>query len=87
MSSNIYADIGARDPVGMLVKASLMVEIGETIRRKKLSRTKAAEIMGIPRSKLLELLRGRFRDISTAPMMSYLTRLGPWIGIVVNSSS
>jgi predicted XRE-type DNA-binding protein len=81
--SNIYADIGVKDPKGMLMKAQLAVEIAEIIRRRKLSQTKAAEIMGIPQPKLSELLRGRFRAVSELKMMDCLTRLGASVSIVV----
>lgn len=81
--SNIYADIGVKDPEAMLMKAKLAVEVGEIIRRRKLSQTQAAEIMGLPQPKLSELLRGRFRSISEAKMMGCLTRLGATVSIVV----
>ena len=81
--NNVYAAIGVKDPEGMLMKAQLAVEIGEIIRRRKLSQVKAAEIMGIPQPKLSELLRGRFRAISETKMMECLTRLGASVSIVV----
>lgn len=81
--SNIYAEIGVKDPEAMLMKGHLSLEIGEIIRRRKLSQTKAAEIMGIPQPKLSELLKGRFRAISEAKMMECLTRLGASVSIVV----
>lgn len=81
--SNIYADIGVKDADKMLMKAELAVEIGEIIRRRKLSQTKAAQLMGIPQPKLSELLRGRFRAISEVKMMGCLTRLGASVSIVV----
>ena len=42
--SNVYADIGVKDPEAMQMKAQLALEIGEIIRRRKLSQIKAAEI-------------------------------------------
>jgi|GEM_PF-1045964 predicted XRE-type DNA-binding protein len=81
--SNIYADIGAKDAEGMLIKAKLALEIGEIIRHKKLSQMRAAALMGISQPKLSELLRGRFRAISEAKMMACLTRLGASVSIVV----
>jgi predicted XRE-type DNA-binding protein len=81
--SNIYADIGVKDPEAMLMKAQLAIEIGEIIRHRKLSQTKAADLMGISQPKLSELLRGRFRAISEAKMMECLTRLGASVSIVI----
>jgi predicted XRE-type DNA-binding protein len=81
--SNIYADIGVKDAKGMLMKAQLAVEISEIIRRRKLSQTKAAQLMEIPQPKLSELLNGRFRGISESKMMECLTRLGASVSIMV----
>ena len=81
--SNIYTDIGVKDAKGMLIKAQLALEIGGIIQRRKLSQTKAAQLMGIHQPKLSELLRGRFRAISEAKMMECLTRLGASVSIVV----
>ena len=81
--SNIYADIGVKDAEVMLIKAKLAVEIGEIIRRRKFSQTKAAQLMGISQPKLSELLRGRFRAISETKMMGCLARLGASVSIVV----
>ena len=82
-AKNIYAEVGVKDPTGMLIKAQLALKIGEIIRRRKLSQTQAAELMGIPQPKLSELLRGRFRAISEAKLMDCLTRLGATVSIVV----
>nr|WP_320410306.1 XRE family transcriptional regulator [Candidatus Hamiltonella defensa] len=60
-SGNIYADLGISDPDVMLVKAQLATKIGEIIQGRNWSQLHAAEVLGIPQSKLSKMLRGQFR--------------------------
>jgi predicted XRE-type DNA-binding protein len=82
-STNVYADLGRPDADEMLVKAQLATKIGETIKRRRLTQVEAADIIGLPQPKLSGLLRGQFRGISEAKMLSCLTRLGRDVKIVV----
>ena len=82
-STNVYADLGRADADEMLVKAQLASKIGEILKRRKLKKEQAAEILGIPQPKLSGLLRGQFRGISEAKMMDCLARLGRDVRIVV----
>ena len=85
-STNVYADLGMADAEEMLVKAQLATEIGDIIRRRKLTQVQAAELLGISQPKLSGLLRGQFRGISESKMLECLTRLGRDIQIVVKSA-
>ncbi|ASV33133.1 transcriptional regulator [Candidatus Williamhamiltonella defendens] len=82
-SGNIYADLGISDPDVMLVKAQLATKIGEIIQGRNWSQLHAAEVLGIPQSKLSKMLRGQFRGISESKMLDCLTRLGRDVQIVV----
>ena len=83
-STNVYTDLGMPNAEEMLVKAQLATEIGEIIRRRKLTQVEAAQVLGIPQSKLSNMLRGQFRGISEAKMLMCLTRLGRNVRIVVS---
>jgi len=85
-STNVYADLGRDDADEMLIKAQLATKIAEIIKRRRLTQTKAAEIVGIPQPKLSGLLRGQFRGISEAKMLDCLARLGREVRIVVGPS-
>ena len=82
---NVYADLGMPDAEEMWVKAQLASNIGEIIKRRKLTQVQAAELLGITQPKLSGLLRGQFRGISETKMLDCLTRLGRDIQIVVKS--
>ena len=82
-STNVYADLGYADADEMLIKAQLATKIGEIIKRRRLTQTAAAEIVGMSQPKLSAMLRGQFRGISETKMLNCLTRLGRDIKIVV----
>ncbi|HEY4147134.1 helix-turn-helix transcriptional regulator [Pinirhizobacter sp.] len=82
-SGNVYADLGFPDAEEMLVKAQLATKIGEIIKRRKLSQQQAADVLGIPQSKLSKMLNGQFRGISETKMIDCLTKLGRDVQIVV----
>lgn len=84
-STNVYADLGYENPEEMVIKAQLATKIGEIIRRRKLTQTQAAELLGIPQPKLSNMLRGQFRGISETKMIECLTRLGRNVEIVVKT--
>jgi predicted XRE-type DNA-binding protein len=82
-TGNVYADIGARDPEAMLMKAQLVTKIDELIKRKGLTQMEAGELLGLPQPKVSALLRGNFRGISERRLMDCLTRLGSDVQVVV----
>lgn len=85
-STNVYADLGIENADEILVKAQLATKIGEIIRRRKLTQTQAAEVLGIPQPKLSNMLRGQFRGISETKMIECLTRLGRNVEIVIKAA-
>jgi predicted XRE-type DNA-binding protein len=85
-SGNVYADLGYGDADEMLIKAQLVTKIAEIIKRKGLTQTQAAELLGMPQPKLSNLLRGRFRGVSERRLMDCLTKLGRDVEIVVKAA-
>lgn len=82
-SGNVYADLGIPNAEAMQVKAQLATAIGGSIETRKLTQQQAAEILGIPQSKLSNLLNGQFRGISESKMMDCLIRLGRDVRIII----
>lgn len=85
-TGNVYADLGYADADEMLIKAQLVTKIAEIIKRKGLTQTQAAELLGMPQPKLSNLLRGRFRGVSERRLMDCLTKLGRDVEIVVRAA-
>ena len=81
--SSVYADLGYKNHAEMETKANLVMEISEEIKRKKLTQSQGAEMLGISQPKLSELLNGRFRGYSVERLMHFLNVLGKDVDIVV----
>ncbi len=69
----------------MATKADLVMEISNAIKKKKITQTAAAKILGISQPKLSELLRGLFRGYSIERLINFLNELGKDVDIVVKS--
>lgn len=85
-SGNVYADMGRSDASEMLLKAQLAAKITDIIRDNHFTQMQAAELLGIPQSKLSDLMRGKFRGISELKMLECLLRLGRSVEIVVGKA-
>ena len=75
-SGRVFADLGLADAGERLIKAGLVVKIGRTIRRRHLTQTAAAQLMGIDQPKVSAMLAGRFRGYSVERLMRFLVALG-----------
>lgn len=71
-----YAQLGFPDADQMLVKAQLVSEIGEILRKRGWSQHEAAKVLGLTQPKLSKMLRGQFRGIGEMKMMDCMARLG-----------
>lgn len=86
-SANVYEDLGLPNAEEMKVKAILAAKIGEIIKNRHLTQVQAAEILGMPQSKLSDMLCGQFRWISEAKILDCMNRLGLDVEIVVRKPS
>jgi predicted XRE-type DNA-binding protein len=84
-SGNVFADLGFEEPEEELAKARLASLIERAIKRRELSQTRAAEIMGIDQPKVSALLNGRVDNFSSDRLMRLLTALGHDVQIVVRA--
>src|SRR5437879_8438193 len=75
-SGNVFADIGLPNPEERLAKADLAIRIGEAIRARRLTQTRAAHILRIDQPKISRLLRGQLSGFSTERLMHFLTLFG-----------
>ncbi len=82
-SGNIYADLSLLQAEQMLIKARLADKICEIIQKRKLTQQQAASLLGIPQSKLSNMLRGQFRGISETKMLDCLPPLGRDVQILL----
>jgi predicted XRE-type DNA-binding protein len=86
-SGNVFADLGLANPDELMLKAELVDRIDDLISARQLTETEAAELLGMDRSTLSALIRGKLSAFSTESLFRFLNALGSnvEIGITVNS--
>jgi predicted XRE-type DNA-binding protein len=83
-SGNVFRDLGLPRPDEELTKSSLLFEIYQTIKRRRLKQVEAAQILGIAQPKVSNLLRGRTAGFSVQRLSLLLGKLGKSVTIVVS---
>lgn len=82
-SDNVFADLGLGNPRDRLVKAELAHQICRVITARKLTQTKAAEIMGLDQPKVSALTHGKLKGFSVERLFQCLNDLGHEIRITI----
>ena len=82
-SGNVFADLGFDNPEEELLKAELVREIRGIIKRRKLTQTKAATLLGIKQPDVSALLSGRVHKFSLERLLRCVRRLDQQVSIVV----
>src|SRR5580658_7825791 len=82
-SGNIFADLGFPRPEQELLKARLALEIYRIIRKRGLTQTEAAKILGVRQPHVSALMRNRGGTFSVERLMDFLTALGQDVEIYV----
>jgi len=75
-SGNIFVDLGLANSSELLIKAELVRQISELITVRKLTQLEAAKCLGIDRSKITDLLRGKLSKFSIDRLFRFLNALG-----------
>jgi predicted XRE-type DNA-binding protein len=83
-SGNVFADLGLPEPEAELTRAQLASHIRRILKRRRLTQTAAARLMGIDRPKVSALLNGRLASFSSERPMRLLTALGHDVEIAVS---
>ncbi len=84
-SGSVYEQLKFKDHKEMETKSTLVMEITKAIKKKNMTQTEAAEILGISQPKLSGLLNGHFRGYSVERLMHFLIELGKDVDIIVRS--
>jgi len=77
-SGNVFIDLGySTDEAAILqMRADLMSDLRKFIKAKRLTQTKAAEILGISQSRVSDLIRGKWERFSLEMLITLATRAG-----------
>ncbi len=82
-SGNVFKDLGLPSSDERLAKAKLAYKINRLIADRGMSQKKAADSLGISRSKMTELRNGRLKDFTIDCLFSLLGKLDHHIEIRV----
>lgn len=82
-SDNLFADLNRPDANTHFVKAQIVAELYRMVTARKLTQTKAGEVMGISQPEVSRMFRGHFREYSVERLMGFLTAFGHDVDIVV----
>lgn len=82
-SENVYADLGFPDSDEMLVKAELVKRLENIIKRRSITQSAAAKIIGVSQPDLSKILKGNFRGYSIGRLMKFLTAFDRDVEIVI----
>jgi predicted XRE-type DNA-binding protein len=82
-SGNVFADLGLPNPEELLAKAEVARQIGKIIKKKKLTQTKAAKILGIDQPKVFSILHGYLTGFSLERLFRFLNDLGQDVNIEI----
>jgi predicted XRE-type DNA-binding protein len=77
----VFADLGLPNPDLALAKAELVQRIRELISERKLTQTKAAELLGLDQPKISALVRGRVDGFTYDRLFRFLNALGQRVEI------
>jgi predicted XRE-type DNA-binding protein len=82
-SGNVFADLGFANPEEELLKAKLVREIRGVIKRRKLTQTKAAAMLGLKQPDVSALVTGRVGKFSIDRLVRCLNRMDYKVDVVV----
>lgn len=77
-SQNIFRDLGfgPEEAENLRIRAALMVELTEHIRRAGLTQKEAATTLGVTQPRISDLMRGRINVFSIDTLIGMLSRAG-----------
>jgi predicted XRE-type DNA-binding protein len=84
-SGNVFADLGFSpgEAAELTVKSSLISEISDTIKERKLTQQAAAKLCQTDQPTLSKVLRGRMESVTIDRLAAWLTALGRTVEIHV----
>jgi len=82
-TGNVFADLGFANPEEELLKAKLVREIRAVIKRRKLTQTKAAAVLGLKQPDVSALVTGRVGKFSIDRLVRCLNRMDYRVDVVV----
>ena len=77
-SCNVFADLGFEKQTAenLRIRADLMIELRDLIRRKGLTQAQAAKLFGVSQPRISDLVRGKIAQFTIDMLVNMLARAG-----------
>jgi predicted XRE-type DNA-binding protein len=82
-SGNVFADLGFRNSKQELLKAKLTVEIYRLLKKRGVTQSEAAKLLGTTQAQVSALMRCKPVSVSVGRLMEFLNLLGQDIEVTV----
>ena len=86
-SGNVFADLGFKDSKQEMLKARLTVEIYKLLRKRGVTQTEAAKLLGTTQAQVSALMRCRPVSVSVGRLMEFLNVLGQDVEVTVKPAA
>lgn len=82
-SDNVFDDLGLPNAEELKAKTLFVIEIKRVVKKRRLKQAEIAKILGIPQSKVSNLLSGKSSGFSSDRLMRFLNALDQDINISI----
>lgn len=82
-SGNVFADLGLDNPEEEQLKAQLVREIRDILKRRRLTQAKAADLLGLKQPDVSALVNGRVHRFSLERLLRCIRQLDREVEIVI----
>jgi predicted XRE-type DNA-binding protein len=86
-SGNVFADLGFRNSKQELLKAKLTVEIYKLLKKRGVTQTEAARLLGTTQAQVSALMRCKPVSVSVGRLMEFLNVLGQDVQVTVKPAA
>lgn len=87
-TGNVFRDLGfsPQESASLQIRADLMMELSEMIRRRKLTQSMAARLLGVTQPRVSDLVRGKIELFSIDTLVEMVSRAGGRVKVAVTMS-
>src|ERR1700730_5453369 len=86
-SGNVFADLGFSNSKQELLKAKLTIEIYRLLKKRGVTQTEAAKLLGTTQAQISALMRCKPVSVSVGRLMEFLNTLGQDVEVTVKPAA
>jgi len=86
-SRGVFFDLydNAEEATHLQIRADLMIAIEKTIRKRQMTQTSAADLLGVSQSRVSDIKRGRIESFTIDSLVTMLAKLGKAVDVKVKT--